>query len=360
MSSLVQLRYEPTTTFYMSKQRATRNAGLTRRAFLPALGVAASGSVWRSIPAGGASQPDAKPRLTFVQINDLHVQEPGTTIKGYNSANEKAQWVVQEINRQPPDFVLGIGDLIHGERLDQLPRDLAAFQQIIKPLKAPFYPAMGNHEVVQREGDSVYEKAYRDVFGDQRVNYTFEAGGLRFIMLNNSGAVVVGPDIIRRRNAWLNDVLKAHPGQPKILACHIPIIPVRDEPVLAKSFGFRSYAAHDPELLALVDEHAGSIIAVLSGHLHLTGQAERKGVHHISICGTASYPSDFARYQVFDERIVMQVSQLPSALAQTTTSLHGHPRHKMDFTEAAHENAELYKVGRSEERNLTIWRKRPQ
>ena len=342
----------------MNQKRTMRNAGLTRRAFLPALGIAAGGGVWRSIPAGGASKPEAKPRLTFVQINDLHVQEPGTDIKGYKSANEKAQWVVQEINRQPPDFVLGIGDLIHGQRLEQLPKDLAVFRELIKPLQVPFYPTMGNHEDVQREGDPVYEKAYRDVFGDQRVSYTFEAGGVRFIMLNNSGATGASPEIIRKRNAWLRDVLKTHPGDPKILGCHIPIVPVRDEPVLARSFGFRSYIAHDPELLALVDEHADSIIAVLSGHLHLTGQVERKGVRHISICGTASYPSDFARYQVFDDRIVMQVSQLPRALAQTTTSLHGQPRHKTDFTDAAHENAELYKAGRSEERSLTIWRKR--
>lgn len=339
-------------------KRPESGPGLTRRAFLPALGAVVGGCVWQPIPIAAATKPDAKPRLTFVQINDLHVQEPGTDIKGYKSANEKAQWVVQEINRQPPDFVLGIGDMIHGQRLEQLPKDLAIFREIIKPLQVPFYPAMGNHEVVQREGDPVYEKAYRDVFGEQRVSYTFEAGGVRFILLNNSGATGASPEIIGKRNAWLREVLTAHPGQPKILGCHIPIVPVRDEPVLAKSFGFGSYTARDPELLALVDEHADSIIAVLSGHLHLTGQVERKGVRHISICGTASYPSDFARYQVFDDRIVMQVSQLPAALAETTTSLHGQPRHKMDFTDAIHETAELYKMGRSEERNLTLWRKK--
>ena len=287
------------------------------------------------------------------------MQATGADIGGYKNANEKAQWVVEEINRQPrPGIVLGIGDLVHGERLEQLPKDLAAFQEILKPLQVPFYPVMGNHEIIQQEGNPRYEKAYRDVFGDQRVNYTFEAGGLRFIMRNNSGATVVSPEIIRQRNAWLRDVLKTYSNQPKILGCHIPIIPLRDEPVLARSFGFASYTARDAELLALVDQHADSIIAVLSGHLHLTGQIERNGVRHISICGTASYPGDFARYQVFEDRLTVQVFQLPLELAKTAPSIHGRPRHKEDFTDATHETGELYQAGRKEERHLTIGFKR--
>ncbi len=333
---------------------------LPRRRFLQSLGLAAGTGVWCPIPTGAATKSAARPRLRFVQINDLHVQAPGAAVRTYAQANEKARWLVAEINREPrPDFVLGIGDLIHGERLEQLPRDFAVFQEIIKPLAVPFYPGLGNHEVIQREGDPRYEKAYREMFGHQRVNYTFSAGGLRFIMLNNSGATVVGPEIVRQRNAWLRDVLQAHRGQPKIVGCHIPLVPVRNEPVLTRSFGFRSYTAHDEELLGLVDEHADSIIAVLSGHLHLTGALERGGVHHISIAGTASYPSDFARFELFDDRLTMQVCQLPAELAKAAPSIHGRPRHKVDFTDSTHDTGETYQSGRGEERNLTVTLKRP-
>ena len=101
-------------------------------------------------------------------------------------------------------------------------------------------------------------------------------------------------------------MLAKYPAQPKVLGCHIPVVPIRQEPVLAKSFGFRSYQAHDPELLEVIDAHAATIVAVLSGHLHLTGCVQRKGVHHISISGTASYPSNFARFDVYDKRIEMR------------------------------------------------------
>ena len=332
---------------------------LRRRRFLQTLGIAVGAGMWRSIPLGAAPAAGDKPRLRFVQINDLHVQAPqrlGNVRPTYAMANEKARWLLAEINRQlpRPDFVLGIGDLIHGSALEQLPLDMAEWTRMTAALQVPFYPGLGNHEVVQRQGNPLYEKAYRDVYGDNRVNYTFEEGGLRFIMLNNSGAPTIPPEVVRARNDWLRGVLQANPSQPKILCCHIPIVPVRDESVLARSFGYSSYIAHDPELLAQVDEHAESMLAVLSGHLHLTGLVQRKGVHHISISGTASFPSDYACFEVFADRLTMQVCQLPAELAKAAPPLHGRPRTAEDFTDSAHATAALYQMGRSEERSLTI------
>lgn len=253
-----------------------------------------------------------------------------------------------------PDFVLGLGDLIHGERLDRLPLDLEQFQTLTKSLQAPLYPTLGNHETVQQEGHPDYERAYRAVFGDDRVHYTFEHGGVRFILFNNGGATVVGPQIVRARNDWLRQTLAKHPGQPKVLGCHIPVVPIRQEPVLARSFGFRSYQAHDQELLEVIDAHAATIVAVLSGHLHLTGCVKRKGVHHLSISGTASYPSDFACFDVYEDRIEMRVQPLPAELAASSPSIHGRPRHPQDFTDEDHATAEAYQAGRLDERKLTI------
>ena len=234
----------------------------------------------------------------------------------YARANDKFNWWVDAVNRQPqPDFIVAIGDLIHGGRLDRLPVDFDLLKQLLKPLQPPLYPTLGNHEVVQNEGNPEYERPYRKMFGDDRVSYTFEHGGILFIMLNNAGAATVKDKVIHARNAWLRDVLEKNPKKEKILCCHIPIVAVRDEKTLAESFGFVSFHAHDPELLDLVDSHANSILAVLSGHLHLTGYVERKGVHHIDIAGTASYPTDYARFAVYDNKIEMNVHQLPKELS---------------------------------------------
>ena len=343
----------------------------TRRGFLKASAASlAAIPMWQAIPrislAGEASPADNSKRLfEFVQINDTHVQSPLSVAgdvkppKTYARANDKFTWWVDAVNREPrPDFIVAIGDLVHGGRLDRLPGDFDQLKQLLKPLAPPLYTTLGNHEVVQQEGNLEYEAAYRKMFGDDRVSYTFEHGGFLFIMLNNAGAAVVKEDVIHARNAWLRGVLEKNTTKEKILCCHIPIIAVRDEKTLAESFGFATFHAHDAELLDLVDSHASSILAVLSGHLHLTGYAMRNGVPHVSIAGTASYPSDFARFVVFDNKIEMNVHQLPTELSSAAPSLHGKPRHEHDFTDDTHATADEYKRGRSDERRLTIPRKR--
>jgi 3',5'-cyclic AMP phosphodiesterase CpdA len=338
---------------------------LDRRSFLRTVGVSVAGGALAAgacqpILATGSAEGPQTPKFRFVQCNDTHVQSPlrdcdGPQLQTYARANEKLQWCVETLNRElKPDFVLGLGDLIHGERLDRLPLDLEQFQTLTKSLQAPLYPTPGNHETVQQEGHPDYERAYRAVFGDDRVHYTFEHGGVRFILFNNGGAVVVGPQVVRARNDWLRQTLAKYPGQPKVLGCHIPVLPIRQESVLAKSFGFRSYQAHDPELLEVIDAHAASVVAVLSGHLHLTGCVIRKGVHHISISGTASYPSNFASFDVYEDRIEMRVQQLPAELAASSPSIHGRPRHPQDYLDEDHATAEAYQAGRPDERNLTI------
>ena len=74
---------------------------------------------------------------------------------------------------------------------------------------------------------------------------------------------------------------------------------------------------------------------MLSGHLHLTGVVRRNGVYHIAVSGTASYPCDFASYEVFADRIRMRVHSLPPNLVTPETDIHGKPRYTTDYTDAA-------------------------
>jgi len=106
--------------------------------------------------------------------------------------------------------------------------------------------------------------------------------------------------------------------------------------------------------LRLVEENHDTVIAVLSGHLHLTGLKKQQEIYHVSIAGTASYPSDFAVYEVFPDRIEVTVRQLPSDLAKSAASIHGKERHGCDFTDQEHQTAEEYQSGRAEERSFTI------
>jgi len=308
--------------------------------------------------ASGAME---KPLFRFAQVNDLHVQATEPAVKTarqqtYKHANEKARWVVEAIREgkvvPPCDLVVGVGDVIHGESLERLEPDLGALREILKPLRCPLYPVVGNHEVVQQERSPQHLQPFRKAFGTAHTDYTFAYGGVLFVALNNSGAP--SAEAARQRNERLRDMLSAARDQPKIVLCHVPLISLRDEAVLAKSFGFASYRDHDPGTLGLIEEHRDTVIAVLSGHLHLTGMKQQNGVFHVSIAGTASYPCDIAVYEVFSDRIEVAVKQLPDRLAKSEASIHGRQRHGRDFTDQEHRTPEEYQSGLAGERSFAI------
>ncbi len=285
--------------------------------------------------------------MRFVQWNDQHVSvEPSA----YRLANEKQEYLVRATNELRPDFVISIGDMANA------PGDLELFRELVCKLECPLYPVAGNHETVQTEGDPERQKPYNDVFGPRRWNYTFEAGGIVFVALDNSGAPASNSTGCGKlRNDWLRAMLESAADRPVIVCCHIPIVPVREASVLAESFGFASDYAHDGALLDIVSAHADSVIAVLSGHIHLTGAVEIGGVHHIVTSGSASYPADYSVFDVFDDHIHVQTITLPDHLQTPDTDIHGRPRWKTDYTDAQHPTHELYIKGNAWEREFDVW-----
>ena len=331
---------------------------LTRRRFVHS---AVAGGT--ALAVGAAAKPGDEPLLRFIQINDLHIQAPPQPDglpkpPGYALANDKARWLVEAINHgrlaERTDFVVGVGDLVHGERLDRLGPDLMQAKTILGGLNVPFHPVVGNHENIQQERSPRHMQAYSDAFGADRVEYAFVRKGVLFVALDNSGAPF-SAKAAAVRNAWLKDVLAEHARLPKIILCHIPLIAVRDADVLAKSFGFPSDYDRDGGTLALVEQHASTVIAVLSGHLHLTGMKTKAGICHLSLSGSASYPSDGAAvFEVFPDRVSVQVKQLPEELAGAEPSIHGKPRHAEDFVDADHSSGEAYQAGTAVERTFTF------
>ncbi len=301
-----------------------------------------------------------RPLLRFVQINDCHVYAgPFVSELHYcPTNNDKLRWLIKAINSERyfplPDLALGLGDLIAGGEPERLGPDLQAAFDIIRPLRCPLMPLMGNHEIIEGEGVAELEAPYRHAFGDDRVHYTFQRGGVQFIMFNNPGAPSAGAKAVKARNAWLKAALEEYADWPKILCCHVPLISLRDSAALRASFGFESYFAQDEQCLALVDAHAESIIAVLCGHLHLTAAVWREGVAHICPSGTASYPCDYGLYTLYGDRLEYEVRSLPPRFALPETTIHARPRHAVDYTDTAHGTVELYVRGLPEERRLNI------
>ena len=303
----------------------------------------------------------------FVQVNDLHIQNDHSRYVStssnrvgptYEGANDRAFWLLQSLKKDAffkgIDFVLGIGDLVHGQQLEAIKYDLDFFAtHFYKDFPIPLYPAIGNHEIIQREGDPVYEAPYKDLFGKDKVNYSFLHKGIHFIVINNAGShSVKDTGILNFRLTALERMLKEHPDKPKIVCCHIPLIPIRQNEVLAKSFGFSSYYTKEAEVLDLVEKH--KVLAVLAGHLHISGMIVKNSVYHVVVSGLASYPHDMALYTVYKDRIDVALFRVPSDLLVPRTNIHGASRFGLDYTDNLHQDYTTYIMGQTSERYFSI------
>ncbi len=333
------------------RRHTISSSRLWRNAFI-GFAVAMVGAVAITVNA------DEKPLFSFVQWNDMHVQ--AATPREFRLANEKMDYLVESLNAAAnfptPDFVVAVGDMVNGKTADVLNADFAVLKQKLAPLTVPFYPVMGNHENCQGEGNPASEAAYVAAFGDDRINYTFRQHGLEFVVLNDSGAPASNAQGAgKARRDWLRGVLDGSPGVQKIILCHVPLVPVRDVAAIQQAWypGDTSYIAQDNEMLQIVKDHSNEVVAVLSAHDHLTGVTQFNGISQIVVSGSASYPCDYARYQVFTDRIHVEIHSLPTALLTPDTDIWG------SANDAAHTTHHAFIAGNPAERSFDILLKAP-
>jgi hypothetical protein len=337
----------------------------SRRSFLGtiALGgiVLASGDRAAAAATGtdGRAATVDPPLFRFLQINDVHVQqEHGFTHPTYRDANRRARWLLANLANPefvpPLDFVLLNGDMIHQGTLESN-RDAFAFLRTLLPeFSVPYYPVVGNHEVSQHEGDPLWEEPYVSTYGDGRQFYSFVHKGVAFVIFNNAGTGEGFDErVYRLRHERLRAMLEQHAGTPTIVVCHIPVYPVRQGAVLAESFGFHSWRTVEPEIGRLL-EGQPSVVAILSGHLHLTGMASHHGIPQIVFAGTASFPHDIGLVSVWPRAITVEALRLPSNLLVPETNIHGVQRHGRDYTDDEHPTYTQYLMGNSDERLFSI------
>lgn len=91
--------------------------------------------------------------------------------------------MVYEASLLKPDFVIQVGDLIHGYTYDKeiLRAEWKRYKGQISLLNSPFYPVPGNHDVVTDEAEEVYT----EVWGSDKFYYSFDKGPAHIIILNS-------------------------------------------------------------------------------------------------------------------------------------------------------------------------------
>lgn len=216
--------------------------------------------------------------LRFLHITDTHIG-PTESFELYGRSPLKyLRRLVEEINAlgHNVDFVLHTGDVVDD-------RSVAAYQlyeQAIDDLTLPVHHVPGNHDDpahLQRIVMGISEPA-------DRLDYTFDAHGVRFIVLDTRGPVDPGGFVEPDQLDWLTEQIDRTiaEGMPIVVAMHHSIVPL-DTPWLDAQppawpqgrFMFTENASAVRPILAKARDR---IRCVLSGHVHGAFVVQSDGV----------------------------------------------------------------------------------
>jgi Icc protein len=227
----------------------------------------------------------------FVQISDTHFGPTADYARHGHFPLPCARRVVEVINNLPvrPDFVVHTGDVV----TDPHPAAYRLAADTFSRLNVPIYYVNGNHDTaadIQRYLDmGPKDEAGRN---PERLSYTFEVKGHRFLVLDARGPTDIDPQGYLAESQLDLVAQEAQPdGMPLTIFIHYPALPLNsiwmDENMLIVN-GERLHQALRPA----VDRLCG----VFHGHVHQHMQTVRDGIVYVSVASVfsqfAAWPND--------------------------------------------------------------------
>ncbi|MDP6872629.1 MAG: metallophosphoesterase [Alphaproteobacteria bacterium] len=219
--------------------------------------------------------------FTFAVIADTHVTEAeAEAIGGYDVDTVKlgaarSAYVVRELNRLAPDFVVHLGDITHPEPGTPAYEDSAQrFHTVYEDLECPLYLVAGNHDIGEKAfiGEHLPPQQEQRTVNDDMIAeyeqhfqaqyYSFEHQDCLFVIIN--GMIVnSGLACEEQQRQWLESLLEANKGRRVFMFSHYP-------PYLSRPDETGHYDATDEPgrswLLGVLERH--QVEAFYAGHVH--------------------------------------------------------------------------------------------
>ncbi len=218
-------------------------------------------------------RPAGKHLLTFAVIADTHAnqgEEVSSSPYPCNRlANARARYVIAEVNRLKPRFVVHLGDIVNP--VPELPTyDDAAghFKALAEELEAPLHLVAGNHDVGDKPvswspAGTVSDanlKLYERHFG--RHFYAFDVEDLHLVVINTP-VINSGLPVEAEQAAWLAADLAANQDRRTFLFTHYP--PYLSDPAEASCYDNLDEPGRS-WFLGLIERHRPE--ALFCGHVH--------------------------------------------------------------------------------------------
>lgn len=214
--------------------------------------------------------------MLIAQISDFHIVAPGRRAYGRIDSAKMLRRAIEVLNalHPQPNLVIGSGDLTESGAIEEY----AYLQDILKSLRAPFVPTLGNHD--RRE-------PFLAVFGEQIqagsapfVQYVHLAGDVQVVILDTVTEGSGDPSFCAERAQWLDRILEAS-IRHSLLVTHHPVFPTRIDWMDPASMKWAE------SLAGVIENHRSKIIGMTSGHIHRAIHSRAFGVQASSCPSTA-------------------------------------------------------------------------
>ena len=213
--------------------------------------------------------------LKFIHLTDTHLVHPGRALYGTDPL-WRLQQAVASIQAEHGDaaFVIVTGDLAHWGETEAY----AALREALSPLPMGVHLLIGNHDHRGRFLQIFAADTHVDSHGF--VQYAFDAGGLRHIVLDSHEPGVSWGVFCARRARWLADELARADGQPVHLYMHHP-------PFAVGIAAMDRIALRDiAPLREALAPHRSRIRHLFFGHLHRPTAGSWWGIPTSTLRGT--------------------------------------------------------------------------
>jgi len=194
--------------------------------------------------------------------------------------------IIDEVKLLDPDFVICVGDLIHGYTEDTLAihAQWDTLLDVVKKLPHTFHFVAGNHEIQNETDRRIYEQRT----GVKRY-YSFDYKNSHFIILDNTMTYWPIPqEMDQAQLDWLKEDLEKHKDSDNIFVFyHIP------------TYLYALEADTSDPLVETFENYGVDI--VFTGHHHQYSYLERNGIEYIDVgsSGGGMGTNDFARGNFF-------------------------------------------------------------
>ena len=175
------------------------------------------------------------------------------------------------------DLVVNLGDFIHDESEE---KDIETYRKALQHIvtNTPTKHVAGNHDLRH-----VSREKLTELMGEEKLYYSFDAGGYHHVVLDGTRTERRGPHYIGEEQlTWLENDL-SETEMKTIIYCHYPL----DNQNMENNYYFmntpESGAISNRGFVRKILEHSGKVLAVFNGHTHFYSNQIVNGITYCTI-----------------------------------------------------------------------------